>query len=125
MSTLSVSQALKAASFALDPKNVITQSRIITREIPMLAAETAAGKSASIISRRINTNEIIETPHRIYPEHINSFRLPILSDNAPINTVVKVAETALAATIAEISAADALNILYMKDFSGSLGTKNT
>ena len=47
---------------------------------------------------------------------MKSLRLPILSDKAPINTVVRVAATALAATIAEISEAEALNILYMNTF---------
>ena len=42
---------------------------------------------------------------------MNTFRLPSLSESAPIKTVVRVAATALAATMAEISAAEALNIL--------------
>ena len=113
---LSVSHALKAASFALEPKKVITQSSMITRDTPTAAADTAAGKRASIISARISTKERIDIPHRIYPAHINIFRFPILSDNAPIKIVVSVAATALAATIAEISAAVALNILYIKTF---------
>ena len=39
------------------------------------------------------------------------FRLPILSDRAPISTVVTVAAMAEAATMAEIASADAWNIL--------------
>ena len=42
---------------------------------------------------------------------MNKRRLATLSDSAPMNTVVRVAVTAEAATIAEMSAADALNIL--------------
>ena len=42
---------------------------------------------------------------------MKSLRLPILSESAPINTVVTVAVTAEAATILEISAAEAWNIL--------------
>ena len=40
----SVSQALKAASLALEPKKVITQSRMIVRLTPKDAAEAAIGK---------------------------------------------------------------------------------
>ena len=49
----------------------------------------------------------MEIPHNMYPLQINSFRFPSLSDNAPINIVVKVAEIALADTINDICSADA------------------
>ena len=111
LSTLSVSQALKAASFADEPKKVIRQSRIITREIPTDAAEATIGNTAEMTSSLMRINASMEMPQRIYPPHIKSLRFPILSESAPMNTVVRVAATALAATIAEMSAADALNIL--------------
>jgi hypothetical protein len=111
LGTDSVSHALKQASFALEPKNVITQSIIIVRLTPTLAAETTEGKRAFIISTLINAKEIIEMPQRIYPPEINSFRLPILSDSAPMIIVVRVAATAEAVTITEIAEAEAENIL--------------
>ena len=42
---------------------------------------------------------------------MNSLRLPSLSDRAPMSSVVTVAATALAATMSEMSAALARNIL--------------
>ena len=73
--------------------------------------ETAMGNNAPKVLVFNATKLNIETPQRMYPIHINTLRLPNLSDNAPINIVVNVAATELAVTIAEISAADALNIL--------------
>ena len=61
-SVLSVSQALKAASFALEPKNVITQSKIMTSETPILATDTAVGKSAFNTSNLTSEKQSIETP---------------------------------------------------------------
>ncbi|MBR2398062.1 MAG: hypothetical protein IKA97_04770, partial [Clostridia bacterium] len=60
---------------------------------------------------RTKAKPSMETPHRIYPTDINIFRFPTLSESAPINIVVKVAVTADAPTIKEISVAEALNIL--------------
>ena len=80
-------------------------------DIQIADALAAAGKSDSIRSSFRSAKAKIEIPQRIYPPHINSFRFPILSDRAPINTVVRVAVTADAATMLDISAADALNIL--------------
>ena len=110
-SVTSVSQALKQASFAEEPKNVITQSIIITSVTQTAETEAAAGKIAPITSSRIRQNERMDMPQSIYPPHMNAFLLPSLSESAPIRSVVSVAATALAATIAEISAADAPNIL--------------
>ena len=106
----SVSQALKAASFAVEPKKVITQSNTITSDTPALAAAAALKKRVRI-SIRIKAKAAMEIPHRIYPPQMSSFRLPILSLSAPINKVVNVAATALAATIAEMAAGEAANIL--------------
>ena len=110
-SVLSVNHALNAASFALEPKNVIRQSKIMTKETPIAADETAMGKSDSMISVRMNTKQRMEMPHKRYPPQMKSFRFPILSESAPMKTVVNVAATALAPTIREISEAEALNIL--------------
>ena len=110
-SVLSVSHALNAASFALEPKKVIRQSSMITRDTPTVATDTVAGTMAPITSARTKTKPRMEIPQSMYPPQIKSFLFPILSESAPINTVVSVAATALAATILEISAADAWNIL--------------
>ena len=48
----SVNQALNAASLAVEPKNVITQSIIIVRLTPTVAAETVIPKVLLIISSR-------------------------------------------------------------------------
>ena len=111
LSVESVSHALNAASFAVEPKNVITQSRIIASDTPTVAADVVIAKVFSIKSVFKNTKLKIEMPHRIYPDTINSFRLPILSLSAPINTVVSVAVTADAATISDMSDALALKVL--------------
>ena len=50
-------------------------------------------------------------PHMIYPTLIKALRRPTLSETAPIMMVVTAAVTALAITIAEMSAAEAWNIL--------------
>ena len=104
---LSVSHALKAASFAVEPKKVITQSNTITSVMPIAAAFdtscAAAGKSPEIQSVRRTAKKRIETPQRMYPKVINALRLPIRSESAPINSVVSVAATALACTISAIS----------------------
>ena len=51
------------------------------------------------------------SPQIIYPTLINALRFPTLSDTAPIMIVVSAAVTALAMTIADMSAAVAWNIL--------------
>ena len=50
---LSVSQALKHASLAVEPKKVITQSIIMTRDTPMEAAEMVIGNKLSITKNGI------------------------------------------------------------------------
>ena len=64
-SVTSVSQALKQASLAAEPKKVITQSMIIVRETPTAAAEATAGNSAWITSRRIKLKLQMVIPQRI------------------------------------------------------------
>ena len=115
-SPLSVSHALYAASFADEPKNVMTQSRTITNVTPREAAAAALPAIRVSISTLISPNPKIEIPHTIYPRQISSFRFPTLSENAPTRTVVSVAATELAPTIREMSDAEALNILYKNTF---------
>ena len=110
-SVASVSHALYAASFAVEPKKVITQSRIMTSVIPTEAVLTAAPNREEITSARIRANAMIEIPQAIYPAHMKILRLPIRSDRAPIRIVVSVAATALAVTISAMSEAEARNIL--------------
>ena len=50
LSVESVSQALKAASLAVEPKKVMTQSRMMTKETPTAAADVAMGKRAPMMS---------------------------------------------------------------------------
>ena len=68
-SVLSVSQALKQASFAVEPKNVIMQSNTMTSVTPIDAAfaalSAAEGKSFAIQSTRSAAKHRIETPQRI------------------------------------------------------------
>ena len=52
-SDTSVSQALKQASLAEEPKKVITQSMTMVTATPTEAADTVAGTSAEITSIRI------------------------------------------------------------------------
>ena len=111
LSVESVTQALKAASLAVEPKNVIRQSKMIVSETPRAAALVTMGNILPSTSVRISAKQNMEIPHRIYPAQIKILRLPTLSDKAPIKMVVTVAATALAETIREISAALAANIL--------------
>ena len=75
------------------------------------AAEEAVDISAPIVSVLIREKLKIDIPQRIYPTEIKIFRLPSLSESAPIKIVVKVATIEEAETISEISAAEAANIL--------------
>ena len=104
---LSVSHALKAASLAAEPKNVIMQSKTMVNVTPRAAACTAPPAIGVKVSTLIKANPKMEIPQTIYPRHIITFRFPNLSDRAPTRMVVKVAATELAPTIREISAADA------------------
>ena len=61
----SVSQALKAASFAVEPKKVITQSRMMVKEMPTEAALTAAPKRRPITSVRMKAKARMEIPQAI------------------------------------------------------------
>ena len=64
-SVLSVSHALKQASFADEPKNVITQSKTMTSMQPSAAALATAGNRTPIQSARRNAKHRIEMPHRM------------------------------------------------------------
>ena len=59
----SVSQALKAASLAVEPKKVITQSKIMVRLMPTVAALTAIPKVLLMISSRRRIKLKMEIPH--------------------------------------------------------------
>ena len=61
----SVSHALKAASLALEPKKVMTQSRMMVRLTPSVAAETIIEAFLDRISSRRKIKLKIERPHRI------------------------------------------------------------
>ena len=50
-------------------------------------------------------------PQMMYPTLMKALRLPTLSETAPMIMVVSAATTALAITMADMSAAPALNIL--------------
>ena len=56
---------------------------------------------------------MMERPQMMYPALMKAFLFPTLSDTAPMTMVVRAAVTALAITIAEMSAGAAWNILYM------------
>ena len=110
-SEISVSQALKQASLAEDPKKVITQSITMVSPTPKDAAAAALGIQLWITSIRSRLKLQMLRPQAIYPPQIKIFRFPILSDRAPMSSVVTVAATAEAATMAEIASALAWNIL--------------
>ena len=59
----SVTQALKAASLALEPKKVMTQSMMMTRLTPRAMALAVMGKTASITSTRSRQKLRMLTPH--------------------------------------------------------------
>ena len=64
-SVLSVSQALKAASLAVEPKKVMIQSRTMTRDTPTAAAEAAMGKTDLIQPSFRKMKQRMDTPQRI------------------------------------------------------------
>ena len=64
-SVLSVSQALNAASLAVEPKKVMIQSTATVSETPTVAAETVMGMTAEIQSTRKAAKAKMEMPHRI------------------------------------------------------------
>ena len=94
-------QALKAASLAVEPKKVITQSST-TIMTAAAAVAAAAGNSFAAFSTVTSPNAAVESPHSRYPTQMNSFRLPTRSDSAPIRSVVSVAAAALQPTMAEM-----------------------
>ena len=108
-SVISVNQALKAASFAVEPKNVIRQSSAMVNEIPRTAAGTVEGTFVRMSSRR-NAKEQTEIPHNTYPETMKIFRFAILSESVPIRRVVRAAVTAEVVTMTDMSAVEAWNI---------------
>lgn len=73
-------------------------------EMPRVAADVVKGIMEERTSVRKKAKLIMDNPHKRYPKHINSLRLPILSESAPMNTVVSAAATEEAATIRAMSA---------------------
>ena len=61
----SVSHALYAASLALEPKKVITQSSTITSVTASAEADATAGNAALIQSTRRSAKPRIDTPQRM------------------------------------------------------------
>ena len=96
VSVLSVTNALNEASFAVLPKNVMTQS-MITIIVPAIIVLLAT--ILNLDAGFKNAKAMMDMPHKIYPKDINAFLLPSLSLNAPINNVVSVAAAALAAVM--------------------------
>ena len=94
-------QALNAASLAVEPKNVMTQSRI-TIITAAAATADAVGKSFAAFSTVTRPKAAVDRPQRKYPPQMKSFRFPTRSDSAPMKSVVSVAAAALQPTMAEI-----------------------
>lgn len=110
-SVLSVSQALKQASLAVEPKKVMTQSMRMVRLTQTAVTATPAETMGLMTSTRMRAKLRMEIPHSRYPTQMKIFRLPTRSLRAPMRMVVRVATTAEAATIRLIWAAVAWNIL--------------
>ena len=89
-------KALNAASFAVLPKKVMTQS-IMTIIVPLKKTLFATKLNDDEGSRKAKNK--MDKPHIIYPTDISAFLFPNLSLTAPINNVVTVAVTALAAVM--------------------------
>ena len=75
------------------------------------SAASAAGKSREIFETLSSPNSITESPQTRYPPAMNPRRRPRRSDSAPISRVVRVAVTALAATMSVITPASARMVL--------------
>ena len=59
----SVSQALKQASLAVEPKKVITQSMMMTRLMQTVLTATGTPTAGAITSARMSEKLRMETPH--------------------------------------------------------------
>ncbi len=89
----SVTHALKAASFAPEPKKLITQSRA------MIAATARATADAVVPPGLTMPKLAVVIPHSTYPTAMNGRRVRALSDAAPTSMVASVAAMADAATV--------------------------
>ncbi len=89
----SVTHALKLASLAVEPTNVITISITIT--IQTVAVKTAAASLIpnieATLSLEIRPKPPMITPQIIYPTEMNFFLEPLRSLNAPMISVVSIA----------------------------------
>ena len=101
----SVTHALKAASFAVEPIKVITQSMIITTLTVAATTLTSSliENARAMFSREIRANTATVIPQSMYPAQINTLRRLSLSLSVPMMKVVTTAATALQATMTEIS----------------------
>ena len=89
---LSVTQELKLASFAAEPKSVITQSPTITRvSASLTAASPSTPKSADIVAGDKNPKSATVIPQIIYPMAIKERLFPDLSESVPAISVTTVA----------------------------------
>ena len=101
---MSVTHALKAASFAVEPTYDITQSIITTVTMAaIVAAETLFMPSATKLSTVIREKDMMIIPQIMYPKLMKRRRLPFLSDHMPPISVAAVAVIALAATMTEMA----------------------
>ena len=110
-SVTSVTHALKAASFAVEPNSVITQSSTMTITAATVTA-LAAGKSAWAFSTVTKPKAAVDRPQSRYPAQRNALRLPTRSDHAPTSSVVTVATAALHATMAAMYEGSVEIVLY-------------
>ena len=109
-SVVSVTHALKAASFAVAPKIDMMQSSTITAMIASITA-CAVGEWPGTTPTRISPNAAVVSPQRMYPITMKGFRRPTRSERAPINIAASVAAIAEEATSAAITSGFSVIVL--------------
>ena len=93
---LSVTHALNAASFALEPKRVIIQSAAITSaRVMLIAFASLVPRIFIVVSFERKPKSATVTPQIAYPHDINMRLFPILSEITPAKSVATVATTPL------------------------------
>src|SRR5664280_2249936 len=110
---VSVMYALNAASLAVEPKKVMTQS-MTTTVIAVMMTALAPGNHTAAFLTLMNPKTAVEKPHRKYPVQMKTLRLPTLSESPPMSSVVRVAAMALAATMSAIYVGSVEIVLYRK-----------
>ena len=111
-SVMSVIHALKQASLARLPKNVMTQSNTIVSVMPRAAA-AAASRASAADTFCSTANAQIDRPQTSVPATTKTFRRPARSDHTPTSSVVAVAVRAEALTMSATSDNDAPNASCM------------